>query len=349
MKLDSIAITLENCAKTYSQKNRVLQPINLRIEAGETLVLLGPSGCGKTTTLRLIAGLERPDPGGRILFGDDDVTQQPIEERRVGMVFQNYALFPNFSVRENVGYGLKIKKTPPARRRKRTDELLALVHLSEHAGKRIDQLSGGQKQRVALARALAPEPRVLLLDEPLTALDAKLRETLRADMDQLLRNLNVTTVYVTHDQAEAMVLGDRVIVMSAGRIEQVGAPRDIYFHPVNRHVAHFLGSVNALSGTYRDGAFHMQGGHLPCPPGADGLPELFFRSEDAELVPAEQSSLRGTVAQVQFLGERTRVYVDGATAGKAICVETSNRCDIETGQPVGLRIAPEHLLLIGKD
>ena len=349
MKLDSIPITLENCAKTYNQKTQVLQPVNLRIEAGETLVLLGPSGCGKTTTLRLIAGLERPDPGGRILFGDEDVTRLPIEERRVGMVFQNYALFPNFSVRDNVGYGLRIQKMPADRRRKREDELLALVHLTEHADKHINQLSGGQKQRVALARALAPEPRVLLLDEPLTALDAKLRETLRTDMDQLLRKLNVTTVYVTHDQAEAMVLGDRVIVMSAGRIEQAGAPRDIYFHPVNRHVAHFLGSLNALAGAYRDGAFHTQGGHLPCPAQADGLNELFFRSEDAALVPAEQSTLRGTVAQVQFLGERTRVYLDGVTPGKAICAETSNRCDYQSGQAVGLSIAPERLLLIGKD
>jgi putative spermidine/putrescine transport system ATP-binding protein len=348
MKLNSIPITLENCAKTYNQKTQVLQPIDLRIEAGETLVLLGPSGCGKTTTLRLIAGLERPDPGGRILFGDDDVTRQPIEERRVGMVFQNYALFPNFSVRDNVGYGLKIKKMPAAQRRRREDELLALVHLGEHADKRIDQLSGGQKQRVALARALAPEPRVLLLDEPLTALDAKLRETLRTDMNLLLRNLGVTTVYVTHDQAEAMVLGDRVIVMSAGRIEQAGAPRDIYFNPVNRHVAHFLGSVNVLAGSYRDGAFHTQGGHLPCPEQAGGLAEIFFRSEDATLVDPSQSTLRGTVAQVQFLGECTRVYLDGVTPGKTVCAETVNRCDYQAGQSVGLRIAPEHLLLIGE-
>ncbi|UHL63028.1 ABC transporter ATP-binding protein [Paralcaligenes sp. KSB-10] len=349
MKLNSIPIVLENCSKTYSQKARVLQPIDLSINAGETLVLLGPSGCGKTTTLRLIAGLERPDPGGRILFGDEDVTFKPIEERRVGMVFQNYALFPNFSVRENIGYGLKIKKVPVGQRNRRVDELLALVHLSEHADKNIAQLSGGQKQRVALARALAPEPRVLLLDEPLTALDAKLRETLRTDMDLLLKSLGVTTVYVTHDQAEAMVLGDRVIVMSAGRIEQAGSPRDIYFQPKNRHVAHFLGSLNALRGTFQDGAFHAKGGYLPCSPQAAGLSEVFFRSEDAELVAPESSTLRGTISNVQFLGERTRIYLEGVTDGSMICVETSNRSDYRVGQQAGLLIAPERMLLIGGD
>ncbi|MEO6984781.1 MAG: ABC transporter ATP-binding protein [Paralcaligenes sp.] len=348
MKLNSIPIRLENCSKTYNQKTLVLQPTSLTISAGETLVLLGPSGCGKTTTLRLIAGLERPDPGGHIFFGDEDVTEQAIEERRVGMVFQNYALFPNFTVRDNIGYGLKIKKVPARQRKLRVDELLELVHLTEHAGKNIAQLSGGQKQRVALARALAPEPRVLLLDEPLTALDAKLRETLRTDMDLLLKNLGVTTVYVTHDQAEAMVLGDRVIVMSAGRIEQAGSPRDIYFQPKNRHVAHFLGSLNCLNGFFQDGAFYTQGGHFACPAQAAGLPEVFFRSEDATLLAPDQSTLRGTVVNIQFLGERTRVYLQGVS-DSVVCIETSNRTYYQAGQEVGLQIPQEHLLIMGKD
>ncbi|TAL75542.1 MAG: ABC transporter ATP-binding protein [Burkholderiaceae bacterium] len=348
MKLNSIPIRLENCSKTYNQRTQVLQSTNLAISAGETLVLLGPSGCGKTTTLRLIAGLERPDPGGRVFFGDEDVTEQAIEERRVGMVFQNYALFPNFTVRENVGYGLKIKKIPRPQRKARVDELLELVHLTEHADKNIAQLSGGQKQRVALARALAPEPRVLLLDEPLTALDAKLRETLRTDMDLLLKSLGVTTVYVTHDQAEAMVLGDRVIVMSAGRIEQTGSPRDIYFQPKNRHVAHFLGSLNCLRGFFKEGEFHTQGGRFPCPAQAAGLPEVFFRSEDAMLVPAEESTLRGTVANIQFLGERTRVYLQGVS-DSVVCVETSNRSNYQAGEEIGLLIPQEHVLIIEKD
>lgn len=345
MKLNSIPITLEQCSKTYHD-TVVLQKTDLAISAGETLVLLGPSGCGKTTTLRLIAGLERPDPGGRILFGDEDVTHLPIEERRVGMVFQNYALFPNFTVRDNIGYGLKIQKVPQAERTQRVDELLDMVHLAEHAGKQIGQLSGGQKQRVALARALAPRPRVLLLDEPLTALDAQLRETLRTDMDMLLKGLGVTTVYVTHDQAEAMVLGDRVVVMGKGRIEQAGSPRDIYFRPRNQHVAQFIGSLNALRGAYRDGVFVTAGGQLPCPAGADSLEQVFFRSEDALLVPEEASTLHGTVANVQFLGERTRIFLNGVTEGRQVCVETSNRDEYQPGQRLGVRLEPQHLLLM---
>ncbi|MCA3842823.1 MAG: ABC transporter ATP-binding protein, partial [Burkholderia sp.] len=198
MKLDSTPITLTRCAKTF-RGTRVLEPLDLSIGAGETLVLLGPSGCGKTTTLRLIAGLDTPDAGGTIAFGNDDVTALPIERRQVGMVFQNYALFPNLTVRGNVGYGLKIRKTEPRALRERVDELLAMMRLDAHADKPVDQLSGGQRQRVALARALAVRPRVLLLDEPLTALDAKLRDTLRRVMNTLLRELGVTTVYVTHD------------------------------------------------------------------------------------------------------------------------------------------------------
>jgi putative spermidine/putrescine transport system ATP-binding protein len=185
---------LRGCAKHFGTQ-RVLEPLDLDIAAGETVVLLGPSGCGKTTTLRILAGLETPDAGGRVLFGDDsgaeDVTAKPIEQRRVGMVFQNYALFPNMTVRGNIEYGLRIRrgrdKLASAEIKRRVDSLLELVHLAPYAERGVDQLSGGQRQRVALARALAPEPRVLLLDEPLTALDAKLRESVRAEMDKLLR------------------------------------------------------------------------------------------------------------------------------------------------------------------
>src|ERR1700733_5971192 len=169
-----VTVRVEACAKTFADGTRALEPVTLDIARGETLVLLGPSGCGKTTMLRIIAGLERPDAGGRVLFGEEDVTRRPIEDRRVGMVFQNYALFPNLSVRGNIGYGLRIRKMNAAQINRRVDELLDLVQLGTHADHAISQLSGGQKQRVALARALAPEPRVLLLDEPLTALDAKL-------------------------------------------------------------------------------------------------------------------------------------------------------------------------------
>jgi putative spermidine/putrescine transport system ATP-binding protein len=264
MKLAPVPITLSNCAKTF-RGTRVLAPLELQIGAGETLVLLGPSGCGKTTTLRLIAGLEAPDTGGRVRFGDDDVTTLPIEKRAVGMVFQNYALFPNLTVRGNVGYGLKIRRVSGEETRRRVDELLAMMRLTDHADKPVDQLSGGQRQRVALARALAPRPRVLLLDEPLTALDARLRDALRGEMNALLRELGITTVYVTHDQAEAMELGDRIVVMSEGRIEQIGAPRDIYYRPANRAVAQFIGTINRLAGAWRDGVLTTRGGAVPAP------------------------------------------------------------------------------------
>ncbi|PMS37850.1 putative spermidine/putrescine transport system ATP-binding protein [Trinickia symbiotica] len=346
MKLTPVPITLSRCAKTF-QGTRVLEPLDLAIGAGETIVLLGPSGCGKTTTLRIIAGLETPDAGGTVSFGDDDVTRLPIERRQVGMVFQSYALFPNLNVRENIGYGLKIAKVEPAKARRRVDELLAMMRLEAHGDKPIDQLSGGQRQRVALARALAREPRVLLLDEPLTALDARLRDTLRREMNALLRGLNVTTVYVTHDQAEAMELGDRIVVMSAGRIEQVGTPREIYYRPASRHVAQFVGTINRLAGQWRDGALATAGGTIRLPPAlvpAAGS-ELFFRPEDARLVEPAAASLVGTVEGISFLGERTRVTVSGAAADTLV-IDAPGRIELTRGQAVGIDVAPEGLIAL---
>jgi putative spermidine/putrescine transport system ATP-binding protein len=340
MKLTSIPIRLENCSKIFGG-NTVLQPLDLDIGAGETLVLLGPSGCGKTTTLRLIAGLERPDPGGRVLFGADDVTRLAIEDRRVGMVFQSYALFPNFTVRGNVAYGLKLRRLPAAQIDRRVNELLELVHLTPLADRSIAQLSGGQKQRVALARALAPEPRVLLLDEPLTALDAKLRETVRADMDKLLRDLGVTTIYVTHDQDEAMALGDRIVVMSAGRIEQIGSPREIYYQPRSRHVANFIGTLNRLNGRWREGAFHVDGGALAYPDGDAAIQELYFRPEDAVVGDPASTPLSGTVDAVQFLGDRTRLSLSGVSAAGPVLVDVSSRVSYAHGQRVGLSLPPQ--------
>ncbi|HTH60409.1 MAG TPA: ABC transporter ATP-binding protein [Paraburkholderia sp.] len=348
MKLDSIPIVLSSCAKTF-RGTRVLEPLDLTIGAGETLVLLGPSGCGKTTTLRLIAGLETPDAGGRVRFGDEDVTALPIERRKVGMVFQNYALFPNLNVRGNIGYGLKIQRVPQAAARERVDELLAMMRLEAHADKPVAQLSGGQRQRVALARALAPRPRVLLLDEPLTALDARLRDTLRGEMNALLRELAVTTVYVTHDQAEAMELGDRIVVMSEGRIEQAGTPRDIYYRPANRAVAQFVGTLNRVAGQWRDGALETTGGALlPARAVRDaqaGAAELFFRPEDAWLVDPADAQLRGVIEHAAFLGERTRLTICGA-APDALIVDVAGRIELARGTPVGLSVAADALIAL---
>jgi putative spermidine/putrescine transport system ATP-binding protein len=349
MKPASVPITLTQCAKTF-RGTRVLEPLDLKIDAGETLVLLGPSGCGKTTTLRMIAGLETPDAGGRIAFGDDDVTALPIEKRQVGMVFQSYALFPNLTVRGNIGYGLKIKRVPADTARQRVDELLDMMRLTAHADKPVDQLSGGQRQRVALARALAVQPRVLLLDEPLTALDARLRDTLRSEMNALLRELGITTVYVTHDQAEAMELGDRIVVMSAGRIEQIGSPRDIYYRPANRSVAQFVGTINRLAGDLHDGLLKTTGGAVPLPSrGVDAHAhsshEIFFRPEDAWLADPASAQLRGWVESTAFLGERTRLTIGGA-APDALLIDVAGRVELARGTLVGISIAQDALIAL---
>ena len=346
MRLEAVPVTLSRCAKTF-RGQRVLEPVDLAIEPGETLVLLGPSGCGKTTTLRLIAGLEKPDAGGQVRFGADDVTYLPIERRQVGMVFQNYALFPNLTVRGNVGYGLRIQKVEAQAARRRVDELLEMTELTAHADKPISELSGGQRQRVALARALAPRPRVLLLDEPLTALDARLRETLRAEMNALLRELRVTSIYVTHDQSEAMALADRIVVMSAGRIEQCGTPREIYYQPASRAVAQFVGTLNRVAGECRDDAFIALGGTIT----VEGLvarlrsqdgarAEVFFRPEDAELVDPQSAQLRGAVESALFLGERTRLRIKGA-APDALIVDVPGRVELAQGTVVGISVRDE--------
>ena len=311
----SVTIRLEHCARTFDNGTRALEPTDLVIEGGETLVFLGPSGCGKTTTLRLVAGLDLPDAGGRVLFDGDDVTQVPIEKRNVGMVFQSYALFPNMSVEENIAYGLKVRKVAAAARAARVREMLDMMHIGDLAQRRIDELSGGQRQRVALARAIAPQPRVLLLDEPLTALDAKLRETLRVDIDRLLRSLGITTVYVTHDQAEAMALGDRIAVMQKGRIAQIGTPEDIYRAPANAFVADFIGTMNVITGQVQDGQFVFAGGCLPWnTPVPSG--KLMFRPEALRLAAHQDAAgtnegqLTATVVSAFFLGDHVRLVLD---------------------------------------
>ena len=257
------SVRIEACGKTFADGTRALEPATLDIARGETLVLLGPSGCGKTTMLRIIAGLELPDVGGKVLFDGKDITPVPIERRNVGMVFQSYALFPNMSVSDNIGYGLKIRGVPPRERAARVAELVALTNISGLENRRIDQLSGGQRQRVALARAVAIRPGILLLDEPLTALDAALRDRLRGELNRLLRALGITTIYVTHDQSEAMELGDRVVVMRKGMIVQIGTPREIYFSPRNRFVAEFIGAANIVESAVENGYLVLPGGRQP--------------------------------------------------------------------------------------
>ncbi len=333
--MSGAAIRLERCGKTFADGTRALEPVDLDFAAGETVVLLGPSGCGKTTTLRIVAGLELPDGGGRVLFDGADVTAMPIEKRNVGMVFQSYALFPNMTVAQNVAYGLKVRGLPAAERAARTAEMLAMMQIEPLADRQIDQLSGGQRQRVALARALAPRPRVLLLDEPLTALDARLRDTLRVEINRLLRSLGITTVYVTHDQAEAMALGDRIVVMDHGRVAQTGTPRAIYEAPATRFVAEFIGTMNVVSGEARDGALHFAGGRVPLRNGSAlpaGAGDAMFRPEDLQLAPpGAPADFSGNVLASLFQGDHTRLEID-VGGGRPIVARIAQRRDFVPGE-----------------
>lgn len=335
----SVNITLKRCSRTFSHNHVALQPLDLQVNAGETLVLLGPSGCGKTTTLRIISGLESPDKGGQVLFGERDVTSLPIEKRDVGMVFQNYALFPNMSVSENITYGLRIQRLPRAEIDHRLEEVMRMVDLQGFAERRIDALSGGQKQRVALARAIAVRPKVLLFDEPLAALDAKLRDRLRIEIGQLLRELGTTAVYVTHDQDEAMALGDRIAVMQAGRIMQLGTPQEIYHQPANAFVADFIGAVNCIDVINRgdDGKIFVHGGELAASH-LHGVSTVYCRPEDIRVVSVDQADIKGKVVQNIFLGQTQRLLVDtGSTTPLQIEAPSRERWPI--GSAIGLALS----------
>jgi putative spermidine/putrescine transport system ATP-binding protein len=344
-----VAVRVESCAKTFADGTQALEPVTLEVARGETLVLLGPSGCGKTTLLRIVAGLETPDTGGRVLFNKTDVTRVPIERRNVGMVFQSYALFPNMNVAENIGYGLKIRGVGAAERKARVAELVALTGIEGLEQRRIDQLSGGQRQRVALARAVAVRPSALLLDEPLTALDAALRGRLREELDRLLRALGITTVYVTHDQSEAMVLGDRIVVMRKGAIAQIGTPRDIYFAPNSRFVAEFVGAANIVEATRSGRSLLLPGGKIEHPDAsAKRVNEkvlVMIRPEAIRLVPAEGAGLSGRVETLSFVGDRQRAAISGVAA-KLIVADVSNSVPLKIGEQVGLAVDPDAVRLL---
>lgn len=258
---ESVSIELKNVSKHYGD-TLVLTPFSLKLDAGCRTVLLGPSGCGKTTLLRMIAGLETPDEGSQIWIGGKDVTSLPAEKRQIGFMFQSYALFPNMTVAENVAYGLTVRKEDPQKIKETVARMLELVNLEAYAERPVQALSGGQRQRVALARALAIRPRVLLLDEPLTALDALLRHKVREELAVILKRLGITAVIVTHDQDEAMVLGDKIVVMQGGVIHQADTPQNVWEHPATDFVAGFVGNSNKLKGTLSEGLLEIDGGTI---------------------------------------------------------------------------------------
>jgi sulfate/thiosulfate transport system ATP-binding protein len=276
-----VGIIVENVSKTFDDFKAV-DDVSVEIKSGSLVALLGPSGSGKSTLLRLIAGLEIPDEG-RILLTGEDATHQPVQDRHIGFVFQHYALFKHLTVRKNIAFGLEIRKTPRHKIKKRVEELIELVQLKGLGDRYPSQLSGGQRQRVALARALAVEPKVLLLDEPFGALDAKVRKDLRAWLRRLHDEVHVTTVFVTHDQEEAMEVADEIVVMNKGRVEQIGTPQQVYDHPASPFVMSFIGPVNVLPSTSR--IFQDNGFDAP-------HPEVFLRPHDV-LVQTESN---GTTA-----------------------------------------------------
>lgn len=287
-----------------------IEALSLEVPDGTLVTLLGPSACGKTTTLRIIAGLETPTRG-RVFIGDEDVTHLPAAHRHVTMVFQAYALFPHLTVFENVAFGLRVARRPGSEVRRRVEEALALVGLEGTEGRYPGRLSGGQQQRVSLARALIMEPSVILFDEPLSNLDAKMRKHVRAEIRELQQHLGITTVYVTHDQAEALSLSDIVVVMNAGRVEQVGTPEELYRHPANRFVADFIGEANLLPATCREGevsvgayrfGYRQEGA-------ADGDGTLLVRPE-AVRIGWEGEGLRGTVRTAAYLGSHIEYRVE---------------------------------------
>lgn len=346
MELERIRVTINNCAKTYPDGTRGLLPTSLTVEPGEVLALLGPSGCGKTTLLRMIAGLESADEGSQILFGDQDVTRRPIETRGVGMVFQHYALFPQMTVAANIGYGLRIRKVPEAEIKKIVGELVDLVRLNTLEQKRPGELSGGQRQRVALARAVAVRPRVLLLDEPLTALDAKLKESLRDELAQLLRRLNITAIHVTHDQQEALAIADRLAVMRQGAIVQVGVGEQLYRNPKHPFVAEFLGRVNRLARdaeAIRESVVKVGGAAFECPLSLGHQECVLVRPEDVEIGAPQPGWGSGIVQQRVFLGDRVQLSVE-VPEHPALLVDGARDAAFHSGERVGLRIHPSRFM-----
>ena len=332
-----------------------LQGIDLALETGEFVSLLGPSGCGKTTALRLVAGFDRPD-SGRIVVDGTDITNMSPNKRDMGMVFQAYSLFPNMTAEQNVQYGLRIRRRQKAERSKQVGDLLELVGLG-HAAKRYPhQLSGGMQQRVALARALAIEPKVLLLDEPLSALDAKVRVQLREEIRRIQLELGITTLYVTHDQEEALSISDRVAVMYGGKIEQIGSPAEMYGNPATPLVAEFIGTMNRLAATIADdGAIDYAGLLLPVE-AARGLPRgervlCLVRPETVDVVPADgtvhSGSVEGDVVSRIFLGAVTRVRVEDGERNLVADLSTARAGPLTIGSRVVASFPPDSARLLG--
>lgn len=349
-------IRLANCTMAFDGEV-VLDNINLYINDQEFLTLLGPSGCGKTTTLRIIGGFQTPTQGD-VFFDGVRINDVPPHKRTINTVFQRYALFPHLNVFENIAFGLRIPKTDPESRRKvklpeseiqeRVLEMLKVVNLKGFEKRAVSSLSGGQQQRVAIARALVNRPKVLLLDEPLGALDLRLRKDMQIELKRIQQAMGITFIYVTHDQEEALTMSDTVVVMDKGRIQQIGTPEDIYNEPKNAFVADFIGESNILNGTMvRDNVVKMYGKEFPCVDGgfAPNEPvDVVIRPEDIDIVPVEQGQLAGTVTNVTFKGMQYDIIVD--FRGFKWLIQTTDHSPV--GARIGVKIDPDGFHIMKK-
>ena len=307
---EAVDVRLERVGKRYGTV-QALRDVSLAFEAGRLTAILGPSGCGKTTLLRVIAGFVPPD-AGTIRFAGEDVTARPPQQRATAMVFQSYALWPHMTVFDNVAYGLRLRRRPSDEIRERVRACLAMVEIGDVeavARRKPEALSGGQQQRVALARALVVEPRVLLLDEPLSNLDAKVRQRLRAEIRRLQRRVGITTIHVTHDQEEALAIADQVVLLDAGAVVQAGTPEEVYRHPADAFAADFLGVTTRLAGRAAAGRLDVAGQSVPYAGPARGAVEIVLRAADLRLGGAETPGLAGRVEESLFLGTHYRHYV----------------------------------------
>jgi putative spermidine/putrescine transport system ATP-binding protein len=353
----SLPISIRNVVKTYGRV-AALDNVSLEIASGEFITLLGPSGSGKTTLLMVLAGFIRPD-SGEVHFGDRDVSLVPPHKRDVGMVFQNYALFPHMSVAGNLAYPLKLRGISRAEIEERVRRALDMVQLAGLGERQVDQLSGGQRQRVALARAIIFEPRILLMDEPLSALDKKLREQMQIEVRHLHQRLGMTTVYVTHDQREALTMSDRIAVIDHGRFRQIGKPRDIYERPDNRFIAEFIGESHFLPVQVRDGAAYLgdQRIELGEPPRHSAASQfLVLRPEKLKVANGAQegglNTFTGEVKELVYQGESSLLYValaDGQPIALRQPAGSAERSLPPPGAPITLGLAPADTIIVPPD
>ena len=339
-------IRLVDCVMEFDGEV-VLDSINLYINDAEFLTLLGPSGCGKTTTLRIIGGFQKPTSGD-VLFDGKRINDVPPHKRQVNTVFQRYALFTHLNIYENIAFGLRISKTPEDEIRRRVDEALALVNLSGYEKRSINSLSGGQQQRIAIARAIVNRPKVLLLDEPLGALDLKLRKSMQVELKKIQREVGITFIYVTHDQEEALTMSDTIVVMNGGKIQQIGTPTDIYNEPKNAFVANFIGESNIIDGIMvRDKLATFAGHTFPCLDGGFGenTPvDVVVRPEDLHLCEPEEGHIRGVVESVIFKGIHYEMMVKSPTFTWKV-QSTQYRA---VGQEIGMTLTPDDIHIMHK-